>query len=254
MKLDPRLLRKAHRWLALAFSVTLLTSSASGVLHIVMARNQPPPPPAKPSQPFDPAEATLAPAEALARLGQSGAKPAGAAGESQVRPHAVSLRPIGGEPWFQFVFKSDLPGPPRYVHAATGRVDDGGDEKYAGEIASAHLGGAEVHKAAYLTAFDDEYISIFRILPVYRFDADDGRGTRVYVSTMTGSVTRATDDRKQWEAGLFSNLHKFMFIKNKDLRDLALLGATSGIFLAGLSGILLFFVTRPRKGSKGSVG
>jgi uncharacterized iron-regulated membrane protein len=241
MKLDPRFLRKIHRWLALAFSVTLLMSASSGILHSVMSRTQPPPPPAKPSRGFDAAAAVVPPARAVAAAGVAGAD-----------IHAVSLRPIGGEPWYQFIVRDG--SVPRYVHAATGAAGEGMDELYASEIASGHLGGAAVRKAARLTAFDDEYISIFRILPVYRFDADDGRGTRVYVSTMTGSVTRATDDRKQWEAGLFSNLHKFMFIKNKDLRDLALVGATSGVLLAGVSGILLFFVTRPRKGSNGSAG
>lgn len=244
MKMDPRLVRRIHRRLALVFSVTLLMSASSGILHSVMARTQPPPPPAKPSEPFDPGAATLSPAAALARMKAS---PEGA---PEGHPSAVSLRPIGGEPWFQFVFRSEPPGPPRYVHASTGAVDPAGDEKYAAEIASAYLGGVPVRRTAHLTAFDDEYINIFRILPVYRFDAGDGRGTRVYVSTMTGSVTRATDDRKQWEAALFSNLHKFMFIRNKDLRDLALVGATAGVLLAALTGIALFFMTRVGRSGK----
>jgi|APTNR8051073442_1049403.scaffolds.fasta_scaffold40878_2 hypothetical protein len=237
MKLDPRLIRKTHRWLALVFSVTLLMSASSGILHSVMSRTQPPPPPAKPSHGFDASEAVVPPAKAAA-----------ASGLKSVDIHAVSLRPIGGEPWYQFVVRDG--SVPRYVHAATGETGEGRDEFYASEIASAHLGGSTVRKTARLTAFDDEYISIFRILPVYRFDADDGRGTRVYVSTMTGSVTRATDDRKQWEASIFSNLHKFMFIKNKDLRDLALVTATAGVLIAALTGITLFFMTRPRKPGK----
>jgi hypothetical protein len=80
---------------------------------------------------------------------------------------------------------------------------------------------------------------------VYRFDVDDGKGTRVYVSTMTGSVTRHTDDQRQLEANVFSNFHKLMFIKDKDLRDGLLTLMTLGIFLVAVLGIVLFFMTRP---------
>jgi hypothetical protein len=133
------------------------------------------------------------------------------------------------------------------VNAADGRVDPEQDERYAAEIASAFLGGAKVRKTDYLTGFNREYINIFRILPVYRFDLDDDLQTRVYVSTTTGSVTRHTDKQRQFEANAFSNFHKFGFIPNKDLRDLALTVMTGGVFIASALGIVLFFLTRPRR-------
>jgi hypothetical protein len=82
---------------------------------------------------------------------------------------------------------------------------------------------------------------------VYRFDAADGLGTRVYVSTVTGSVTRLTDDKKQWEANVFVIVHKFGFIPNKDLRDWSLIVVTGGTFAVSVLGVLLFFLTRPRR-------
>ena len=41
--------RKAHRWLGLLFSLSILTSAGSGILHNVMTYTQTPPPPARPS-------------------------------------------------------------------------------------------------------------------------------------------------------------------------------------------------------------
>jgi uncharacterized iron-regulated membrane protein len=136
---------------------------------------------------------------------------------------------------------------PKYVCATTGRYDPERDEKYAQEIAGRALGHKNCRKAQYLTAFDRDYIPIFRILPVYRFDADDEAGSRVYVSTVTGNVTRATDNQKQWEATVFSVFHKWMFLRDKNVRNYSLGLATLGIFLASVLGIWLFWVTRRKK-------
>lgn len=175
-------IRKAHRWLGLIFSLTLLLSSGSGVIHTLMTRSQAPPPAARPSNQFlDPSAIRLSAGEAVARV------PGGAAAT------AINLRVIAGQPHYQ-IFPST--GAPSYVSAVTGACDPSMDEAYGKEIASDFLGGQAVRKTGYLTAFNREYIGIFRILSVYRFDAADSRGTRVYVSTATGSVTRLTDDGK----------------------------------------------------------
>jgi hypothetical protein len=92
-----------------------------------------------------------------------------------------------------------------------------------------------------------EYLNIFRILPVYRFDTKDKLQTRVYVSTTTGSVTRHTDRGRQFEATIFTMFHKLGFIPNKDIRDLVLTIMTLGTFLVSLLGIWLFFATRTKK-------
>lgn len=226
--------RKLHRWIALIFSISALMASGSGVLHNVMSRTQAPPPPARPGGGGIQVEQIHVPTqEALSKLPNPNTK-----------IHAISIREIEGASWYQFLSEE---GKPFYVNAESGAVNAQQDEIYAQQIASDYLGGKPVKKADYLTAFNQEYINIFRILPVYRFDAEDDRGTRVYVSTMTGSVTRYTDNQKQFEANVFTNFHKLGFIKNKDLRDLILTLTTGGIFLLSLLGIGLFFMTLPRK-------
>lgn len=224
-------IRKAHRWLGLIFSLTLFMSSGSGVLHTVMTRTQAPPPAARPGNSLiDPASIKLTAQEAMAKL----------PGEVT----AINLRMIAGEPHYQIFTPK---GKPNYVNAVTGVVDPAMDEIYASEIATNFLGGMSVKKVDYLTAFNREYIGIFRILPVYRYDAGDEKNNRVYVSTVTGSVTRNTDDGKQFEADIFTLFHKFGFIRNKDLRDWSLTLVTGGTFAVSLLGVALFFMTRPRR-------
>lgn len=226
-------LRRLHRWLGLIFSLSILASSLSGVLHTVMTRTQAPPPSARPSGGgLDAAAIRVSAADAMAKVPAS-------SGPVQ----AVNLRGIGGEPWYQIYAGH---GPATYVSAIDGRVDPTQDERYAAEIATAFLGGASVRKTDFLTAFNGEYLNIFRMLPVYRFDAADPLDTRVYVSTTTGSVTRHTDRQRQFEANVFTNFHKLGFIPNKDLRDWTLALLTGGTALAALAGIALFLVTQPR--------
>lgn len=227
-------LRRWHRWHGLAVSLIVLTSAGSGLLHVWMSHTQSPPPPARPAAALDVSQVTIAPSELPARLDI----PA----EQVV---SVSLRPIAGEPWYQVITASG--GPPGYVHGATGATDSTADARYAQQIAQAALGSDTIRETAYLTAFDAEYISIFRLLPVYRFDADDAEGRRVYVSTMTGSVARATDTAKQREAWSFTYLHKWNFIRNRTVRNWSLIIAMMAIMALAVSGVVLFWATRSRR-------
>ena len=231
-----KFIRNAHRWLGLIFSLSILMSSGSGVLHNVMTYTQKPPPPVRPSGEGMSVEKIAVPvAEVPARLGWS-------------EVQAINVRSIAAEPWYQaFATTVEKPG---YVNAVDGRVDPTQDERYAAQIASGFVGGAAVRKTDYLTEFNGEYINIFRVLPVYRFDVDDELRTRVYVSTVTGSVTRHTDDKRQFEASIFTNFHKLGFIPNKLARDLILSTLTLGAFLVSILGIILFCVTSPMFASR----
>ncbi len=235
--INPATLRKLHRWIGLAFSVSALIASFSGILHNVMTWTQSAPPPAAPSGPaLDFAAVKLTPSEALSKL------PPSTNGS-----RAVNLRTIGGRPWF--VIRPAGHGSAQYVSADTGETDPKRDAVFAAEIAARflHAEPADVRQSDFLTQFNREYINIFRILPVYRFDRSDSIKTRVYVSTMTESVTRHTDNYRQFEANIFGSLHKLNFIPNKTARDAVLTLTTFGIFCVSLAGIVLFFVTSPRR-------
>ena len=228
-----KLIRKLHRYLGLIFSLSILMSSGSGVIHVIITRTQAPPPAAKPSGAMlDTAAITVTPAQAF----------------PETPPAAINIRNIAGKPHYQ----AFVPGSQGfiYIDATTGEENKEADETYAKEIATNFLGSDQVEKTDFLTSFNSEYIGIFRILPVYRFDLDDGKGTRVYVSTITGSVTRHTDDEKQFEASIFTNFHKLGFIPNKNVRDWTLAALTAAAFLISILGIVLFFLTRSGKQKK----
>lgn len=229
--MKPITLRRLHRWTGLACALGLLMASFSGILHVIITWTQSAPPPAQPAETIKGADLQVSAAEALERLG----------GEPAA---SVSLRIIGGEPWWQVL----RPGSsvPLYVSARDGREDAEQDAAYAAEIASRYLGGAAVRWSRRLDTFDREYIPIFRLLPVHRVDVDDSKGTRLYVSTLTGSVARHTDDRRQLEANLFSLFHKYQFIPVKAWRDGLLVAVTAAMFATALGGIILFFTTRKR--------
>jgi hypothetical protein len=199
-----------------------------------MTWTQAPPPPARPTdQRWDVRDVRVSLPEAVGKLP-----------DPTVTVQAAAVRGIDGVPWYQIYVAGEAT--PRYVNATTGALDPARDEAYAAQIAGNALGGLPVRKTKYLTDYDHEYINIFRLLPVYRFDCDDGKGTRVYVSTVTGSVARHTDDRSQWEAWIFWNFHKLGFITNKPVRDAVLTAMTGGILVVAVLGIVLFFASRPR--------
>ena len=63
-------------------------------------------------------------------------------------------------------------------------------------------------------------------------------------STLTGSVTRMTNDAKQVEATAFRILHKWMFIRNRNIRDWALMVAMGSLIALAVSGLVLFWRAR----------
>lgn len=224
-----RIVRKLHRYLGLLFSLSILMSSGSGIIHILMTRTQSPPPAARPTgESMDTMSIAVTPAAAF----------------RETPPASINIRNVAGQPHYQ----AFLPGHKQltYINAVTGLESPDADATYAKEIAANYLNSARLRQTDYLTEFNNEYINIFRILPVYRFDLGDEKGTRVYVSTVTGSVTRHTDNEKQLEASIFTNFHKLSFIPNKDVRDWVLVILTAAAFLISLLGIALFFLTRPR--------
>src|SRR5687768_2472508 len=101
--MNKNLVRKLHRWLGLIFSVTILMSAGSGVIHNVMTRTQAPPPSARPSgNGLEVAGIRMGVAEAVAKL------PEAASGVT-----AVNVRSIGGQPWYQVYLKGEKEA--RYV-------------------------------------------------------------------------------------------------------------------------------------------
>jgi len=235
--MSPATLRRLHRQIGLACSLTVLLATGSGLLHVVMTWTQPPPPRPEPAGAFAPEVAIF---------------PIGSLPADLAPLRSLQLVTVDGRPWYQAF---PVQGAPRYFSAVDGGEDASLETAHALEIARRHLGSARLAPEAFaysrrLDAYDDEYVAIFRLLPVHRVDVADGRGTRLYVSTVSGSVARHTDDGRQFEASLFSLFHKYSFIPHKPTRDLVLVAFTALAFLASLAGIALFVATRPGRAAR----
>lgn len=229
--------RKIHRWLGLFFGIYILGAALSGLSHNLMSAFFMPPPPARASAEFDLPSVALAPADAVARL-------------TDITPdhvEGINLRMIDHAPWYQIFIKEEVV--PRYVRASDGLIDNTADERHAAEIAKTIFQKNSPKLSARLEAYDDEYIAIYRLLPVYRFDAQDDKGSRVYISTVTGSVAFATTDGRQTISNFFSNVHKFNFIQNKSLKLSLLSFLAGGAILTVIWGIFMWVAQRRRRGA-----
>jgi len=158
-------LPNTYRWLALVCSVTLILSAGSGVLHILMTFSQKAPPPPGPSgRGLSPGQFALTPAQIASALPEKAAKIS-----------EINLRLIAGQPWY-IAYTSDSKIP-HYIDGQSGVLDDSMDGVFAAQIAREFLQSDKEVKTDYLTSFSGEYINIFRILPLYRFDHHDGSET-----------------------------------------------------------------------------
>jgi hypothetical protein len=226
-------LRRIHRWIGLICALSLMGSASSGILHTVMTYLQDPPPRAQPAAVLDISKIQHSPADLLKMAG---------IGEQMVR--SCSLCVIEGKNYYQIIGK-DSPIP-RYYDVETGKEDPNADQRYALEIARNLIPDGQLSYEKRLDTYDAEYIVIYRLLPVHLVRVADDKGTRLYVSTQTGSVARYTDNMKQFESNVFGRIHKWTFIKSKPLRDFLLTSFTLLSFVTAVLGIILFFKTRSK--------
>jgi hypothetical protein len=114
--------------------------------------------------------------------------------------------------------------------------------------------GAKVTDATLVTAFDNEYKSINRLLPVYKVAFARADGIRIYVETTQDRFSFAMDNKRaifdaifRWfhNWGWLSFLGKVQFVVEFILVSLA--------FLTALMGIYIFFVTKSKKVAGNSV-
>ncbi len=108
--------------------------------------------------------------------------------------------------------------------------------------------GAKVSGTAFIKAYDDEYKSINRLLPVYKVTFNRSDGIRVYVETTTDRFAFAVDNKRQAMDRIFTMLHTWAWLdflgKGKLLVEFLLAGLA---FITTLMGIWIFFTTRSKK-------
>lgn len=224
-------LRKFHRWIGIIVAAYVVMATLSGLMHIIMSNFFTAPPPVMPEGLVNLQSASLPLKDIVKHIPQG----------AEVK--AINLRTIDGDLWYQVITGDNKP--PVYINAATGKVDGELDEVYAQQIAQSYLHRTDgVYSSAYLAHFDNEYLNIFRALPVYKFEAEGDKGERVYVSTITGSVTLYLNNARAFGQNMFSYLHKLAFMSNHAVRDILMTFLVLGILSSTVMGLWLFFRTR----------
>ena len=235
-------LLKWHRYLAFISCIFLLGSAISGISRTIDK--------ALPSP-----QLTTAPHVALPlNTPLISAAQAAKALPDGTRVAAAECRVITGEPYWQFIVKAARPipapsgqfGPPLfveplpiYVHAYTGQLankeaSEKIDRLYAQELAQLIIPNATIDDQ--LLSFSMDYAVIERMRPVYRCLNPENPAEGIFVSTHLGAHSKYLNGRKRIDKMLFSLLHKFFFIKDREIREGSLVFVNLLMMLAAASG------------------
>lgn len=215
-------LRKFHSIIAIVVVAYVLMATLSGMLHIIVSYSKPPTPTSRSTY-------------SAAFMGQL--KDLKTPDIQNENVTGVTLKEFEGSPWWQVTFIS---GAPVYFNGLTLTQDEGMDKKLAMNIAQEVNGKDKIKSIDYVEAFNHEYMSIFRILPVYRIEFDNDNKEVMFVSTATGGITLYTNKYKKITSEAFSMLHKFSFIPNKPVRDVIQMTLLILIVVMSITGIVLF--------------
>jgi hypothetical protein len=135
------------------------------------------------------------------------------------------------------------PGP-LYLDAATGETIEAGARLHAESLARYYTGEGDAAVASVepVTAFDREYPTIQRLLPVERVTFARADGLRVYVDLATDALGAAVDDRRARLLRAFAAVHTWSFAGPNARFAIATLMLASALVVA--LGVALFLRTR----------
>ncbi len=258
-------LRKYHRSIGIAVSLSTLTFAASGMYHALHKDRLG-------DEAGKPALQTIFKAEEL----KFGAEQAGFVTPPIFDVHAVKMPLNGTESLFyrfshgvknvgtslsdcctplQNTFTDNTGKRPErirvatYVNAQTGEALPKGDVNYAKHVAMSLAGIAPeaIIRDSIITEFKGEYGFVFKRLPVQRIDiaSDDKRA--LYIETATGTLSADINNSDRLEGFSFAYVHKLEFLKplGKDVRDGAAVALGFANSLVACLGLALFLRRKP---------
>lgn len=228
----PRLL-SLHRWLGLLACLAVLMFASSGLLHPVMSRLQP-----QPVQRQAPAPQFGTHRIALGAVLR-------AHGIDAVAAATVVQLDDGAAYRVQVDERSA-----RYFSTSDGReIADG--ERIHAELLARHFSGEQAARLLVLGEvheFDDDYLPVNRLLPVWRVRFDRADGLTAYVDTRGNRLATQVDDRKRVLQTTFRTLHDFAFLDALPaLRVSLMLVLLVAAFATAVFGIAIFFTLKASK-------
>ncbi|HEY9035683.1 MAG TPA: PepSY domain-containing protein [Pseudomonadales bacterium] len=211
-----------HRWAGVIACLSVVAWSLSGVLHPIMSRLQP-----QPAARSAPAVVLPSPIEIAVLLDTHGIDTV----------HGIHPALIDQTPWLRI----DTPdrADALYLNPDNGETLANAEHAHAVFLAR-HFSGehqAAVTRISRVTAFDDEYPYVNRLLPVWRVEFDRPDHLRAFIDTAHSRLGTLTDDNKLLMSQVFSALHTWHWAEGHTARLIAmslLLLATASTAIAGL--------------------
>jgi PepSY-associated TM region len=167
----------------------------------------------------------------------------------------------GDRLYAQYIAKLFLEGQHRQDTAVTAPATDDVRQTVAEEAVTAHdccdaatacvlknEKGSAVKAVTLLTAFDDEYKFVNRLLPVYKVNFDRRDGIRIYVETTSDRFGYAVDNRRAVFDTLFALFHNWSFLDKLGKAKYPLMALLLALaFLSTLMGLYIFVITKTKK-------
>ena len=224
---------KLHQWLGSVTCFALLMWGLSGALHPLMSWLQPVP--AKfsaPTQSFD----------------LSAAQPLKFVLEKQGIDEftQVSVVQLGEQHCYR-IQTTEQPDA-RYFSVNTGDEISDADQRYAEQLARHFTGlpNETVTHRTLVTAFNDDYPFIHRILPVWRIEFGQHAGLSAYIDTGQSRLATLSNSLRDGFTRWFRFAHNWNFLDDSPWLQLLLMLFLLGcVIFSALSGIYFYIVLRP---------
>ncbi|HEU4708128.1 MAG TPA: hypothetical protein VFS17_02355 [Methylophilaceae bacterium] len=217
-----------HRRLGLVTCLGVVLWGISGMCHPIMSRLQP-----KPAEFSAPAAhldltSAMSPQQVLAC-------------HQITQFRRLNVVAVDSKAVYRVVTDSNAPA--RYYAAADCKELAAGDEYYAREFASHFTGRpmSEITSAHFLTQFDDEYLFVNRLLPVWRIEFAGPDHLRAYIDTDQARLATLIDGRRMALGQIFRFGHNWAFLDGLPRLQLAVMAVVLGVALfSAVSGLTLY--------------
>lgn len=166
-----------------------------------------------------------------------------------------NLLPSGDWLYAQYLAKQFLEGRPSPSRTATttqpvALMEDEGHDCCNAATACVlnNATGSKATNVSRITAFDTEYKSINRLLPVYRVSFNRPDGIRVYVETTNDRFAFAMDNKRAVYDRIFQWFHTWSWLDGFGNAKLVMIIAVSSLaFITSVMGIYIFCITKTKK-------
>lgn len=222
-----------HLWLGALSCLGLFLWAGSGLLHPIMARTQP-----VPAQ-------RLAPMQSV-DLRQAMPLPQALRLQGISHIAQAELASIAGRSYYRVQLPQQAEA--LYLATSNGQVLAQGDAQYAQQLARHYtaLTHTPVRSVRLLTQFDEDYLPVNKLLPVWRVEFAQSNGLRAFVDTSQARLAALSDRRQAVLLRLFRLGHNWAFLDTSPKLQLTLMLALLACLLfSALSGLYFYWRLAP---------